>query len=186
MLGLGRSRSSLPSQLFDAFSTHRKITLCLSSSQGVVLLGNIPYDSHILKSLTFTPLLVTNFPSHEYFINVNAVKINGKRLSFDTSSQFFEGAITLLSSIVPYTTMQSSIYATFKTAFVEGAVSMNMTEVGSVEPFEVCFRSGGVVPVIELVLQSEMVKWSINERNSMVRVSDEVMCLGFLDGGVNP
>ena len=92
---------------------------------------------------------------------------------------------------MPYTTMQSSIYNSFKTSFEDAAVAMNITRVASVAPFELCFSSRGSqvgpsMPVIELVLQSEMVKWTIHGRNSMVRVSDEVLCLGFLDGGVNP
>lgn len=196
MVGLGRSRASLPSQVFDFFSTQRKLTLCLSSSKGVVLLGNVaPYETEVLKSLTFTPL-VTSFPSQEYFINVNSVKINGKRLSLDTSASSESeqegsgGVLTLLSSIVPYTTMQSSIYDSFKKAFLDAALAMNMTRVAYVAPFEVCFSSRSVgqvgVPVVELVLQSEMVKWTIHGRNSMVKVNDEVVCLGFLDGGMNP
>ena len=44
---------------------------------------------------------------------------------------------------------------------------------------------GPEVPAIDLVLQSKMVKWRIYGRNSMVQVSNEVMCLGFLDGGLN-
>ncbi|CAJ1941266.1 unnamed protein product [Sphenostylis stenocarpa] len=193
MVGLARSRSSLPSQIFDNFSTQRKLTLCLSSSKGVLLLGNVPYESEILKSLTFTPL-VTSIPSQEYFINVSSVKINGKRLSLDVSESNEQeggggGALTLISSIVPYTTMQSSIFDSFKKAFLDAAVSMNMTRVASVAPFELCFSSskvGPAAPVVDLVLQSEMVKWSIHGRNSMVRVSHEVVCLGFLDGGENP
>ncbi|MED6132364.1 hypothetical protein PIB30_018389 [Stylosanthes scabra] len=196
MLGLGRSRTSLTSQIFDSFittTTHRKLTLCLSSSTGFLLFGNMPYQSETLRSLTFTPLLVANQSQREYFININSIKINGKRLSLDASSSDgssnnYGGTQTQVSSIVPYTTMQSSIYSTFKTAFVEAAMSMNMIRVPSVEPFEVCFSSkrGPNVPIIELVLQSEMVKWSIYGRNSMVQVSDEVMCLGFMDGGLNP
>ena len=206
MVGLGRSRTSLTSQVFDSFSTQRKLTLCLSSSTGVVLFGSMAYESppvaEILRSLTFTPLLTNQnqrYPSQEYFINVNSIKINGKRLSLDASSESQDqegngGTQTQLSSIVPYTTMQSSIYTTFKTAFVDAAVSMNMIRVASVAPFDVCFSSRGIggsqvgpnVPIIELVLQSEMVKWSIYGRNSMVQVSNEVMCLGFMDGGLNP
>ncbi|MED6219716.1 hypothetical protein PIB30_038358 [Stylosanthes scabra] len=200
MVGLGRSRTSLTSQIFDSFTTHRnKLTLCLSSSTGFLLFGNMPYQSdETLRSLTFTPLLVTNQSQREYFININSIKINGKRSSLDASSSSegnnYGGTQTQVSSIVPYTTMQSSIYSTFKTAFVDAAMSMNMIRVASVEPFEVCFSSKGVggsqvgpnVPIIELVLQSEMVKWSIYGRNSMVQVSHEVMCLGFMDGGLNP
>lgn len=81
--------------------------------------------------------------------------------------------------------MQSSIYANFKSAFLKTALSLNMTRVSSVAPFGLCFGgSHGGVPVIEFVLQSEMVKWRIYERNSMVKVNDDVVCLGILDGGV--
>ncbi|CAL0334618.1 unnamed protein product [Lupinus luteus] len=183
MVGLGRSRTSFTSQVFDSFEVQRKITLCLSSSSGVVSFGNIiPYESEILRSLTFTPL-VTN-PSQEYFINVNSIKISGKKVSFNTPSL----SLTQISSIVPYTTMKSSIYANFESAYLKAALSMNITRVPSVSPFGLCFRSqqvGSHVPVIDFVLQSEMVKWSIYGRNSMVKISDEVMCLGLLDGGEN-
>lgn len=188
MVGLGRSRTSFTSQVFDSFTAQRKITLCLSSSSGVVLFGStMAHESEILRSLTFTPL-VTNqrYPSsHDYLINVNAIKISGKKVSFNTPSV----SQAQLSSVVPYTTMQSSIYANFESAYLKAALSMNMTRVDSVAPFGLCFRSqevGSDVPVIELVLQSEMVKWSIGGRNSMVRVSNDVMCLGFLDGGESP
>lgn len=114
-------------------------------------------------------------------------------MSFNTPSLSQEGnSGTKLSSIVPYTTIQSSIYGNFKSAFLKAAFSMNMTRVTSVAPFDVCFDSNGIdeskvgpnVPVIDFVLQSEMVKWSIYGRNSMVKLSDDVMCLGLLDGGV--
>ncbi|RXH99677.1 hypothetical protein DVH24_021479 [Malus domestica] len=73
------------------------------------------------------------------------------------------------------------------------AMSMNMTRVSIVAPFGQCFSSqkkngtliGPKVPIIDLVLQTELVKWRIHGRNSMVQVSNEVMCLGFLDGGLN-
>ncbi|KAK7245814.1 hypothetical protein RIF29_40665 [Crotalaria pallida] len=189
MIGLGRPRSSFASQVFDSFTAERKITLCLSSSSGVVSFGRgsvmmkNPYETEILKSLTFTPL-VANPSSHEgFFINVNTIKINGKKVSLDTPSV----AVTQLSSVVPYTTMRSSIYSKFERAYLKAAMSNNMTRVPSVEPFGVCFGSEAKVPVpvIDLVLQSEMVKWRIYGRNSMVKVSDEVMCLGLLDGGEN-
>mgnify|MGYP001795009739 CR=1 FL=1 len=37
------------------------------------------------------------------------------------------------------------------------------------------------VQVIDLVLQSEMVKWGINGHNSMVKMNDNFMCLRILD-----
>lgn len=39
---------------------------------------------------------------------------------------------------------------------------------------------------IDLMLQCEIVKWRISGKNSMVRVSEEAICLGVLDGGLNP
>lgn len=192
IVGFGRSRTSFSSQFFNSIDSDRKITFCLSSSSGFVSLGrrNKVSESEIFRSLTFTPL-VTN-QNMEYFINVNSIKIGGKKVSFNTLSLSQEGnSGTLLSSIVPYTTMQSSIYDNFKSAFLKAALSMNISRVDSVAPFEICFGSNGIgeskigpnVPVIDLVLQSEMVKWRIHGRNSMVRVSDDVMCLGILDGG---
>lgn len=41
------------------------------------------------------------------------------------------------------------------------------------------------VPVIELVLQSKLVRWRIDGRDSMVKADKDVICLGFLDGGLN-
>lgn len=173
MVGLGRSRISLPSQL------ERKFTLCLPSSTKSN--GVIYFNTNILteaaKSMMYTPFIAS---TDEYYIGVNSIKINGRQLLFNASSQG-----TRLSTVVPYTTMETSIYRAFTGVFIQVA---NMTRVASVAPFETCFgaRAGVAAPVIDLVLQSNMVKWRIHEANSMVRVSDEVMCLGFLDGGLNP
>lgn len=53
--------------------------------------------------------------------------------------------------------------------------------------FEICYGVEGftVSPMIDLILQSEMVKWRIYGHNSMVKINDEVICLGFLDGGID-
>lgn len=75
-------------------------------------------------------------------------------------------------------------------AFITEVDSLNMMNMKRVPPhagFEVCYGVQGsavVIPLIDLVLQSEMVKWRIYGHNSMVKINDEVMCLGFLDGGV--
>ncbi|KAF3326538.1 basic 7S globulin-like protein [Carex littledalei] len=65
--------------------------------------------------------------------------------------------------------------------------------VAPVAPFGLCFdaksigstRVGPGVPAIDLVLQSESVYWRIFGANSMVAVSDNVLCLGFVDAGTN-
>ncbi|CAE6072745.1 unnamed protein product [Arabidopsis arenosa] len=77
--------------------------------------------------------------------------------------------------------------------FVRQAAARNMTRVTSVKPFSACFstqnvgvtRLGYAVPEIQLVLHSNDVVWRIFGGNSMVSVSDDVICLGFVDGGVN-
>ncbi|KAI9128648.1 hypothetical protein K1719_000131 [Acacia pycnantha] len=189
MAGLGGARSSLSSQIFDSVNAQRKITVCLSSSSGVVLFGRYSYESQpegeFFRSLTFTSLFTNQ---KGYFISVNSIKIDGRRLSLSLPKDLGTKGRTQLSSIVPYTTMESSIYDTFNKAYMKAASAMNMTRVTSLAPFELCFSSKGIdnVPVIDLVLQSELVRWRIYGRNSMVRLSSDVMCLGFVDGGLNP
>ena len=191
MVGLGRTRLALPSQVSATFSSELQFTLCLSSSNGVVLYENGRYGSvfgsELSNSLFYTPLLAGHGDSqHEYFINVKSVRIGGKRLSFNVEK-------AKLSTIVPFTTMEGSFYAIFTKAYEKAALFMNITKVKSVAPFGLCFDSktvyntqlGPHVPDIELGLQSEMVRWRFHGRNLMVKVSDEVMCLGLLDGGLN-
>lgn len=177
MLGLGRAPISLPSQLATGIRHQRKFLMCLSSSNGVVLSHS---TSTTKLPLMYTPLLGK---SQDYFINVKSIKINGNPLSVTVKG------LTKLSTIVPYATMESSIYATFAKAFMKAAAasSGDMSVVAPVAPFGLCFSSkwfnGSAVPVIDFVLQSKMVKWRIYGSNSMVKVNEEVMCLGFLDGG---
>lgn len=204
MLGLGRTQISLPAQMADVIGHSRRFTLCLSDSDGVVLFGDGSnesiFGSEISRSLTYTPFVTNTMgasgsgtgQSPDYLIGVKSIKIDGKRLSLDKLTVDERGA--KLSTIVPYTTMESSIYATFIKSYMEAAVSSNMRKVDSVAPFELCFSSEGVsrtelgpaVPSIDFVLQSEMVKWRVHGRNSMVQMGDGVICLGILDSGLNP
>ncbi|XP_023733954.1 probable aspartic proteinase GIP2 [Lactuca sativa] len=173
MLGFGRSKIAFQSQAVNNFDIPRKFSICLSSSEGFIFSG-----IGISKSLSYTPLISTH--GHDgYYVNVKSIKINGRKLVL----QPIRGVE--ISTVVPYTTMKSPIYGIFTKAYVKAASSMNMTMVAPVAPFGVCFSSQRKVPEIELVLQSEVVKWMIQGRNSMVQVSDSVMCLGFVDGGLN-
>ncbi|KAB5545408.1 hypothetical protein DKX38_013520 [Salix brachista] len=47
-------------------------------------------------------------------------------------------------------------------------------------------RVGPAVPQIDLVLQNSGVFWRIFGANSMVQVKSDVLCLGFVDGGLEP
>lgn len=191
MLGLGRSKISLPSQLSNTFGTRRKFSICLSESDGVIFSGDMTSDMY--KSLMYTPL-ISKSTSDDYYINVKSVKVNNKRLALGTKS-----IDTKVSTVVPYTTMDTTTYDIFEKAFIVAAKNMNMTRVvtPATTTFGVCYSSQKSYPVhitpasvqraptVELVLQSEMVKWRIDGRNSMVRISDEVVCLGILDGGLS-
>ncbi|XP_022959401.1 basic 7S globulin-like [Cucurbita moschata] len=204
VLGLGRNQISLPAQIATELGFHRRFSVCLSSTNGVVFpdSGNLDsvYGSEISSSLTYTPILTKKIDasqSPEYFINVKAIKVDGNRLDLNKSLLDLDGGSgggTRLSTVVPYTTLESSIFNSLTAAFRAAAAAMNMKEVAPVAPFEACFESenmemtatGPKVPEIELILQSEMVGWKINGRNSMVKVNDETLCLGFVDGGLKP
>ncbi|KAF9619889.1 hypothetical protein IFM89_009671 [Coptis chinensis] len=216
MLGLGRGPIGLPSQLAAALRFNRKFAICLPatissdilSTSGVIFFGNGPYvmepNIDISTSLIYTPLLrnpvstasgyTTGDKSTDYFIGVKSIKVNGKPISLNATllsiqSNGFGG--TKFSTLRPYTVLETSIYNSLTRAFVEES---KLTRVASVAPFEFCFdpknvastRVGPGVPSIDLVLQSESVFWRIFGANSMVRLRDGVLCLGFVDGGSNP
>ncbi|CAK9152988.1 unnamed protein product [Ilex paraguariensis] len=211
MAGLGRSQISLPSQFASSFSFPRKFAVCLSSGTGVIFFGDAPYklrpNIDPSDSLTYTPLFINPVStssgyllgesSVEYFIGVTSIKITDKVVPLNTSllsidAEGYGG--TKISTVNPYTVMESSIYKAFTEAFINEATARNITRAPSVAPFDVCFSTNNVgstrlgpgVPFIELILQSQSVVWRITGSNSMVYVSDNVLCLGFVDGGLNP
>ncbi|XP_010481702.1 PREDICTED: basic 7S globulin-like [Camelina sativa] len=210
MAGMGRHNIGLPSQFAAAFSFNRKFAVCLTSGKGVAFFGNGPYvflPGIQISRLQTTPLLTNPVSSasaysqgeksSEYFIGVTAIKIVDKKVPISSKllkinrSTGFGG--TKISSVNPYTVMESSIYNSFTSEFVRQAAARNITRVASVKPFGACFstknvgvtRVGYAVPEIQLVLHSKDVVWRIFGANSMVSVRDDVICLGFVDGGVN-
>ena len=208
--GLGRNKIALPSLFSAAFSFPRKFAVCLSSStssNGVVFFGDGPYvllpGIDVSKSLTYTPLilnpksLVGGFegePSAEYFIGVKSIKVGEKPVPLNTSLLSFDvdgDGGTKISTVVPYTTLETSIYKAVVDAFVKELAKRNVPKVAAVAPFTACFsakdigvsRTGPIVPPIDFVLQNEKVVWRLSGANSMVRVSNGLLCLGFVDGG---
>ncbi|QCE07583.1 hypothetical protein DEO72_LG9g2603 [Vigna unguiculata] len=211
MAGLGRTKVSFPSQFASAFSFPRKFAICLSSStmtDGVMFFGDGPYNFGYLnedlsKVLTFTPLITnpvstapSSFmgePSAEYFIGVKSIRISEKDVPLNkTLLSIDRNGVggTKISTVNPYTVMETSIYKAVSEAFVK---AVGVATVAPVAPFGTCFasqdigstRMGPAVPTINLVLQNEKVVWSIIGANSMVRV-DDVICLGFVDAGSGP
>ncbi|CAI9118796.1 OLC1v1020409C1 [Oldenlandia corymbosa var. corymbosa] len=205
--GLGRGKVGLPSQLASSFSFSRKFAVCLGST-GVIFFGESPYDflpgRDISKSLSYTPLLInpvstagTSFegePSVEYFVGVKSIRVNEKPVSINTTLLSIKDGNggTKISTVNPYTVMETSIYNALTNA-VSAAFS-GVPRVKPLAPFGLCFNSsnlgstrvGPPAPIIDFVFQSPTVMWRIFGSNSLVRVKDDVLCLGFVDGGVNP
>ncbi|KAL3507978.1 hypothetical protein ACH5RR_033360 [Cinchona calisaya] len=213
MAGFGRSPIGLPSQLSHAFRFPRKFAICLSSSttsNGVIFLGDGPYvmlpNVDISQSLTYTPLIVNPVsvpgttvkgqnPSFEYYIGVKGIKVNTKVVPVNTTlfkinKLGFGG--TRISTTVPYTVLESSIYNAVTNAFISSI--SKVPRVKAVAPFKACYsakslgstRLGPGVPSIEFVLQNKRsVSWMFFGANSMVPVKDDVFCLGFVDGGLD-
>lgn len=196
---------SLPAQLSSYFEYDRKFALCLSSStksSGAVFFGDGPYmllpNVDASSSLSYTPLIINSVTgggfvgdaSPQYFIGVKSIKINDKRVNFNESLLSFnaegEGG-TIISTTNPYTVLETSIYSAIVAAFVK-AMPKNVERVANVSPFGACFSSknigstrvGPAVPAIDLVLESKNV-WKIFGANSMVAVSKDVSCLGFVE-----
>ncbi|KAJ6808554.1 putative basic 7S globulin [Iris pallida] len=212
MAGFGRTNIALPSQLAAAFSFHRVFATCLTSSHtdGVIFFGDGPYNLlpnvDASQSLIYTPLIVNPVctagtcgqgeKSDEYFIGVKSIKVGDKAVPLNkTLLSINSNGVggTKISTVAPYTVLETSIYKAVSAAF--DAALGNVTRVPSAGlRFEFCYaasdigstRVGPAVPSIDLVLQSESVYWRMFGANSMVSVTDEVYCLGFVDGGPSP
>ncbi|KAJ0979627.1 hypothetical protein J5N97_015101 [Dioscorea zingiberensis] len=211
MAGFGRTRVAIPNQLSSVFNIHPQFALCLfssPSSNGFIFVGNdgtynLPGGIDISRSLMRTPLIINPVStsgisvegeaSSEYFIGVSSIKIDGKAVNLNTTLlSIDESGVggTKLSTVTPFTTLETSIYKSVTKAFVKAAKAKKMKSVTAVAPFKTCFSSGvGTfdVPSIDLVLGSDEVYWRVIGANSMVEVKEKgVVCLGLMDGGLNP
>ncbi|XP_027332812.1 basic 7S globulin-like [Abrus precatorius] len=213
VLGLARTAISLPTQLAMKYKLDRKFALCLPSTSKVNRLGDLfvgggpyylpPHDAS--KFLSYTPLVVNprstgpifdNDPSTEYFIDVKSIKVDGKNVNFKTTLLSINkqgNGGTKLSTVIPYTKLHTLIYRALVNDFVKKAAVRKIKRVPSVAPFGACFDSrtigktfsGPDVPTIDLVLKGG-VQWRIYGANSMVQVSRNALCLGFVDRGLEP
>ncbi|KAK4405685.1 putative aspartic proteinase GIP2 [Sesamum angolense] len=212
--GFGRTETSLPSLLSRALGVRKKFAICLSSSMGVLFLGDGPYvflpSVTVSDRLIYTPLLTNpvstvrpiietfpdySWPSMEYFIGVESIKVNTKTVPVSQSLLKINAkgnGGTKISTVEPYTVLHTSIYNAITKAFVK-AIS-KVPRVNPVSPFGTCYKASSLgstrlgpgVPAIELVLQNN-VTWMIFGANSMVYLNNsEVACLAFVDGGKKP
>ncbi|RZC47945.1 hypothetical protein C5167_040891 [Papaver somniferum] len=193
--GLGRSGLSLASQLSAAFQLPQKFALDLSSpSGGSMYFGNGPYPD---QQLAYTPLITNScFPS-DYFVDVKSMEIDNGNVTYDEGMLSIDNENgvggTKFSTLVPYTTMETSIYKAFTSIYINRAQAMNISAVAPAWPFHACFSAstiqsrpdGLVVPKI-LFRLSNNVNWMISPGNALKLVKKDVYCLAFVDGGSKP
>ncbi|XP_065863416.1 probable aspartic proteinase GIP2 [Euphorbia lathyris] len=227
MIGFGRERIALPTQLSSSFGGTflRKFAICLPSKSskhgggGVIFFGESPYIFYpfynssksidVSSRFTYTRLYINTIftgsstvirgpPSSEYFLKVTSIMVNRKSIPINsTLLNFHRNGIggTKISTIEPYTKLESTIYKALVEAFEEEIKIWNVRKVGGVAPFTDCYTKGSVgmtglgigVPDIGFVFEKKKnVYWELFGANTMVEVIREVMCLAFLDSGVVP
>ncbi|KAL7101972.1 hypothetical protein ACP275_08G089900 [Erythranthe tilingii] len=212
VIALGRTRISLQAQLASAFKIREKFTLCVppAGGDGNLIVGGTAYSKpfeEISKSVLTTRLVrnpvgssggdvIGNF-SREYYIDVKSIKVGSKTLSLNKTLLSINkkdgSGGTTIRTVRHYTGLQRSLYRVLVKEFAEAAASMNITRVANVAPFGACFDSktvlsskmGPQVPTIDLVLEKKSVYWRFYGSNSMVKVSNDVICLAFVEGAIN-
>ncbi|PHT93015.1 hypothetical protein T459_00897 [Capsicum annuum] len=93
-----------------------------------------------------------------------------------------------ISTAVPYTLLEPSIYDVVSKSSVS-EMPKEVKMVPAVQPFKTCFdstyigmsRLGYNAPKIDIVLHKPNVYWTITGANSLVKVSEKVICLPFVE-----
>ncbi|KAF8016939.1 hypothetical protein BT93_H2207 [Corymbia citriodora subsp. variegata] len=181
------------------------------SSHGNLYVGGGPYmrpptNQDLVKTLLRTQLLVNPVkrapvysegePSDEYFIDVTAIEVDSALITFKSSILAINKdgvGGTKIGTLTPYTVLHSAIFRPLVNEFTKKAMDRKIKKAAPVAPFGACFDANTVktgpagpnVPAIVLVLRGDT-RWRMEGANSMVRTSQGVMCLGFVDGGSKP
>ncbi|KAF6145285.1 hypothetical protein GIB67_041480 [Kingdonia uniflora] len=195
--GLGRNPIALPTQLSSYFGFQHKFALCLAGNgvTRVVFFGGGPFmmspGLDISRSLNQTPLTINR--RGEYYIGVRSIKINEKVVPLNKTllsvDQRGNGG-TMISTVVPYTILHSSIFKAVTQTFANELSSVST--VLPVAPFGLCFNRSLVgysrirpnVPNVNLVLQNNNMVWTIFGSYVVAPAGDNALCLAFVDGGV--
>ncbi|CAI0466324.1 unnamed protein product [Linum tenue] len=131
----------------------------------------------------------------DYFVKISSILVEGSPIRINsTLLEFHRSGIggTRVSTTDPYTVLESSIYRSLVRAFeIEVMKTPRVKKAAAVAPLRNCYEKGDLpmslsglsVPEIALVFENADVKWDIFGVNSVVEVSEEVFCLGFVDGG---
>ncbi|KAH0741468.1 hypothetical protein KY290_034511 [Solanum tuberosum] len=194
MIGFGQqSPVSFVTQLASAFKFSRQFAICLSSSpqeNGIIFIGHRPYlfalGFDASQDLFYTPIIRA---SPEYYIQISSIRVNAKTLQLNNTLLSLGG--TRISTAVPYTELEPSIYRAVSKAFIS-EMPKNVKTVSPVAPFKTCFNSSfiGISPLglgynapgIYFVLHNPNVFWTITGANSLLLVNPGVFCLAFVEG----
>lgn len=171
----------------------KKFALCLPSDEnptnkGAIFFGGGPYklkNNDARSMLSYTQLIKNPRKLNNYFLGFKDIFVNGKSILLAPNAFDFDGkgdgGVTL-STVTPFTTLRSDIYKVFIEAFSKA--TSDIPRVNSTAPLEFCLKSTKYfeVPRIDLELADGKI-WKLFAANSMKKVSDDVACLAFLNGG---
>lgn len=194
---LSSGKLALPAQITENAGLARKFAYCLpssTSSPGTVFFGSS--NSYIFQS--GPPVNVSSVLSHTT-LHTNtdgsyAISVQNIAVSFVSQKTLnFKKPLKLrISTVQPYTKLQRSVYKALRSTFRQQISYGNLTAAApAVAPFDTCFnatkfystRAGPGVPQINLQMSDGAV-WSIFGLNSVVSVSDSVLCFAFVDAGI--
>ncbi|RZC48357.1 hypothetical protein C5167_041320 [Papaver somniferum] len=161
-----------------------------------------------LGLLTYTPLLINPKSKEEYFVDVKSIEVHGETVPINKNllsiNKITGVGGTKIDILIPYTTVETSIYKAFTKAYTRWAERFknanaevhdfpSITMVSPVAPFTTCFNSSAVPPVtmflnnkpprVAFIFPKSV--WNISLFD-LVRVNDGVDCVGFVDGGSKP
>ncbi|KAM3322335.1 hypothetical protein P3S67_003486 [Capsicum chacoense] len=182
MIGFGQqSPVSFATQLASTFRFSRQFAICLSPStdrNGIIFIGHRPYIFALgfdaSRDLIYTPIIT--YP-HFFYRQPGFIRI------------LHSIGGTRISTAVPYTVLEPSIYDVVSKSFVR-EIPKEVKIVPAVQPFKTCFdstyigmsRLGYNAPKIDIVLHKPNVYWTITGANSLVKVSEKVIiCLAFVE-----
>ncbi|KAL9239226.1 hypothetical protein vseg_013566 [Gypsophila vaccaria] len=188
---LSRGPLSLVTQFSDS-KVSKKFGMCLGEG-GVAFFGDGPYfllpppGRDVTQFLSFTPLLKNPKDALGYYISLEGISVNGQAVK--VSKNILSNSLVKLSTVSPYTTLTTRIYRAFFSLF--SMATRGYPRVPKVEPFDLCFNStklgstrvGYAVPQIDFQLRKGA-NWTVFGGNSLIQVSEDVVCLAFVNGGI--
>ncbi|XP_026420411.1 basic 7S globulin 2-like [Papaver somniferum] len=164
-----------------------------SSSEGTLYFGDGAYTNQQFRQpLAYTPLIANSYFPSDYFVDVKYIEIGNANVTYNKGllSINKKNGIggTKFSTLVPYTTMETSIYEAFTSLYIKRAKAMGISMVSPVAPFSACFNAstiesrpdGLVVPTVVRGLRNDAYWQMTGPANSLKLVKDNVYSFLFI------